>query len=315
MADVALARRKELLQQRGLDEIEAFKDNVVLCLDDSGRKVIYKEATQGELHVARAVDRLAKECNDGFKLLQLPVYDRIEVDEGYLVMPYYGTGNFRQAWMEDGSGGASMGVSLAKEMAWILIDLAGIDLDLAREYISRDILEEISFDSVKAQEQIFRDLKIVYKKNYISIYEYSKAKRIFRDACAGSVLVLNNGDYYPSNLIKVGHKYVLVDWDTWSVSYRTNIIDSIENVIAFTYIHMWNNPKWQAAFLAELRNSLPMTIDIDDLRKAVLSKSLLQFEFLSFHKLGEHQLRIFKNVLREFGWWKLQGGSAGVLAS
>jgi len=78
---------------------------------------------------------------------------------------------------------------------------------------------------------------------------------------------------------------------------------------------MWNNPQWQAEFLAELRNSLPLTIDLDDLRKAVLFKSLLQFEFLNFAKLADYQLRIFKNVLREFGWWKLKGGSVSVLAS
>ena len=93
-------------------------------------------------------------------------------------------------------------------------------------------------------------------------------------------------------------KIVVIDWQTWNENYRVNIVDYIENVVAFTFIHMWNNRLWQIEFLKEVRKYF--RIDFKDLRNAILIKSFEQAIFFTGSTKRKKQLLIFKNFLSDF---------------
>lgn len=62
-------------------------------------------------------------------------------------------------------------------------------------------------------------------------------------------MIVNNGDFYPRNLIvQPDGRIVILDWETCNPNSPFHTVDHPENVAAVFYAHMWGNPAWQAAY-------------------------------------------------------------------
>lgn len=275
--------------------VREFKDRVCLCVGGNGY-VVYKEPrSDGEYDAAHLVNKVIDSgYNDVFHLLKLPRFFDIQKEEGYLLMEYCGDNtDIIRKWKSEYGGGKQMGVELSGEMASMLYDFSLIPVDGPVDGIGG-----INFDWKEAKKVFSKRLKEINKEGYIDMEQQKRAaEMISKRKDMKPLLIFNNGDYYPRNLVMNGDRVYVVDWEVWNKDFRVNMIDTVENVAAFAYIHMWDNKAWQLNFLKELRGYF--YIKKEDFRVAALLKSLDQF----FHfgkaknRAGVSQLEIFKNFL------------------
>jgi len=287
---------EEILQKYKLAKEKDLKNDLALCKDSSGKRFVLKKARQDECVMGEMVNKLARDHNDKFTLLQLPEYTTIDAENGIVIMPFYDGRDYHESWDSDGLyGGAHMKLELVKEMAQIVYDFSKINIDIPIKYLNECQVANFQFDFIKWKERFANKASILQQKGWISQEDTDKANGLLKDGFWRSKLIFNNGDYYPRNILSLEKRIVVVDWQTWSENYRANIIDYIENVAAFAFIHMWENHLWQIEFLKGVREYFRM--DFEDLRRAILIKSFEQALFFEEGVVAKEEVLIFKNML------------------
>lgn len=292
------------------DDLTILRDlhhsQVYLC-NLNGREVVYKEPREDEreYEVAEIVNRIIEAgYNKKFKVLKLPKFYEIDKTKGYLLMEYCGNNDYlKKEWESGGGGGgSSMDLRLSMEMARIIYDFSKIQLkDL-------DDLSSFSFNFLEAREIFLNKLRKIYEEGFINEVEFNKSKSIINKRYSLRKFIFNNGDYYPRNMIPADGKVWVVDWQSWDGDFRANIVDTVENIASFAFIHMWENKKWQTNFLKELRKLF--FINYDNLRLSLMMKSLDQFVFFGKDNVSaKKQLELFKRVLNNDWFLHLWKGS------
>lgn len=288
-----MSNENSLLRASHLELVEYFKPGVALC-KAAEEFIVYKEPREeNEYEVASLVNNIITEgYNSKFKTLRLPEFLTLERKDNYLTMQYCGDNtDIVKAWEIEGGGGSGLKLLLSSEMAEIINDFSIIPVEKNHQ------LKRLIPDLVKMRESFLSNLEVILKEGFLSIAEADKAKMLIKEEDKHSHLfIFNNGDYYPRNLVPAGDKVFVVDWQGWERNYRANTVDTVENVAAFAYIHMWKNVAWQKNFIKNLRKYFSLRQEA--LRIAILFKSLDQFIF--FNKLtgpAQEELKIFRNFL------------------
>ncbi|MBU2634248.1 MAG: M23 family metallopeptidase [Nanoarchaeota archaeon] len=286
----------EILGKYKLKKVRNLINRVVLCQNSAGELVVFKRARGDECIMAFLVNELANDYNSKFSSLQLPTYNTIDKKDNIVIMPFYDGKNYIESWNSDGLyGGKYMKLELVKEIVQVIRDFSKIDTNKVIEYLTEHQIVNFQFDFEEWKKQFINNAKFFLENDFISQKEFHKANKLFGNGFKKSKLIFNNGDYYPRNILSYKGKIVVIDWQTWNGNYRANIIDYIENVAAFAFIHMWNNHLWQIEFLKELRKYFK--INFKCLRNAILIKSFEQANFWRNNPGSKKQLFIFKNIL------------------
>ncbi len=257
-----------------------------------------KHATNGEMLIYQEfLDKFSDEYNTDFDHLVLPKSLSIDLDNKIITLPNYDGEKFNDKWNEL-TGGSLLGLDLTVDVPLLLKDLSYIDI---KQIITNPKLKDVNnlvFNHKKYTPKFNVLLKKFLNAGLLNSKEVEVAKKLVSKDFK-SKLMLNNGDFYPRNFIRMSDgKIVLIDWDTRSESGRANIIDHIENIAAFCFVHFWGNPSWQKIFVNELRKYF--SISKEDFQKALLIKSLEQANFwlgLNRSDLCDDQIKIFKNAL------------------
>jgi len=306
----SLQREEEILQRiqevpilRAGEEVKLthwfpnHSGTVGRCETPDGSRVYKKPREEGEYQVAEIVNSFVRlGFNKSFKFLRLPKFYEIQRQREYLLMEDMGDNlAVVQEWESNGSaGGADMRLTLSREMAGLIDDFSCLPTD--------DVIpeqEKFSYNPEKAQALFIQKIEMAHQENYVTADELEKGKRLVSSVGQGpSHVIFNNGDFYPRNLVPRGDKIGVVDWQSWDGDYRANVIDTVENVAAFAFIHMWNNQEWQENFVKELR--CRFLIEKSVFQKAVLMKSLDQFVFFGkSDEPAQKELSLFKSFLDE----------------
>ncbi|MGH7666124.1 MAG: hypothetical protein ACREN1_02255 [Candidatus Dormibacteria bacterium] len=207
----------------------------------------------GELAVYRLLARLAPRHKHHFAVLQLPVAIAIDVERHRLVLPRYEGEELAQRWHE-ADGGRSLGVGLAARIAVVLEDLAQIDTVRLTDDPEFMKISAVAFDHAGAHS---RSLSISHRLTAAGLLSPQDGMRTERllEHQQQSPMILNNGDFYPRNLIVLPTgRIVIIDWETYNPNSPFHTIDHLENVAAVFYVHMWGHPAWQAAFADALHD-------------------------------------------------------------
>lgn len=301
---------QNIIKSQNLNPVNEIKPGVWKCEDGEGHFFVFKLVDSvSEIKIYQSILSSLTSYQNKFKRLILP---RLVATDGasWILIPFYSGAGYHDAWKELESGkigGAALGNDLAQEMADVIIDLSKINIeDIQRNDSFKDISNAtFNFDGwFKLFEQ--RSATLV-SHGLISEEEVSKARAILGTGFTSSKMIFSCGDYYPRNIIKTDDgKIVLIDWQGWGEDYRVNFIDHQEGLIAFAYIHMWNNYLWQWKFLNALQKQIH--IDPKDFQKALIIKSFDQaclwppisddsernFKLI---QLFRFQMQIFSNAL------------------
>lgn len=256
-------------------------------------KQFIKEHVQaGELAVYEVLNQLAPVYNQEFSVLELPTALEIDHEAHRLVLPFYDGEDYATRWSE-ADGGSGIELSLATEFTQVLGELSKLPTDkLGGDFI---------FDAERSKKY-FSGLVDMFHGAGLLNEEEQRAIEEILSIHQSSPIILNNGDFYPRNFIRrPDGKLLLLDWETWNDHSPFFTIDHPENVAAVMYVHMWGNPKWQAAFRRSLFDDLGL--DKQAFRKGVVMKAL-QLANL-WHTRGESTAHLVANqialVKGEFG--------------
>lgn len=291
------------LEKLGLEKIKDLPQGLILCKNETDQKIVCKKARGDECIMAELVTKLSNEYNKRFKRLQLPIYLTIEKENNQISMPFYEGKNYYDIWTKGYLGGSFMGFELSNEMADIIQDFKKIKIQEVEDFLNKNGVEKFSFCFDLWMNQFEERFGFFVEKGWLSKDELNNAKNILNGGFINSEAIFSNGDFYPRNLILIDSKKVIVlDWQTWNEDYRANIIDYLENVIAFAFIHMWENELWQVNFIKKIRRH--SRVDFKNLRKAILIKSFDQAFFFygngkSFNNeyLCKRELLLFKKFI------------------
>jgi hypothetical protein len=260
------------------------------------KEYVKENVHEGELSIYRVLSSAALQAyNDGFSTLVLP--RAISIDEGQrtLTLPHYEGRTFDDMW-GTANGGAPLGISLAREVPLVIQDLSKIDT----AHLSRDpALAEVphlTYDHETGLEYFYGLAGQLHKSGGLTQRELAKTRTLLNlEQTSGKIV--NNGDFYPRNLIKMpSGKIVLIDWETWNSHSPFFVIDHPENVAAVQYVHMWGNRRWQDAYLDELDRHF--SFSEESLAKGVVMKALSLAHFFPEHeRLLRGQIDIIKATL------------------
>ncbi|MDP3685543.1 MAG: hypothetical protein Q8R32_01800 [bacterium] len=258
------------------------------------QKNYIKNARGRECLAYEIVGSLATAYNHKFKVLELPVPKNIDHEKNQIVLPYYEGRHYNKAWGEP-YGGSQMGLELSREIPAMLCDLSKIDTKLILKNDKIKDVPKFQFDFAAWKHEFTREARKFRENGFLSQEEVNAAEDALEDEFSSS-FIFSNGDFYPRNFIKQGEKVILIDWQTWDGNYRVNLLDYWENVLAFCFIHMWDNDPWQLAYLKEMQKYF--RLNVPNFQKALLIKSFEQANaWFRSEDLREKQLRIFKNAL------------------
>ena len=169
----------------------------------------------GELRLYHHLSRLASQYNDGFTTLVLPAPLEVDRRRHRLKLPFYAGEHFDERW-DEGSDGARLGVDLAVDMAGIIGDLLTIATAPLLEDQLLMAIPKVAYDDAEAVAHAMGIARALAEAGYLTGPELAGVARALSTALA-SPLILNNGDFYPRNLIRrPDGKVVLIDWETWN---------------------------------------------------------------------------------------------------
>lgn len=259
-----------------------------------------QNAKPGEMAMYEILNKISAKYNSKFSSLKLPRALKINYKNSSLSLPLYQGQLFNGLWNE-ATGGALLKLDLSKEVPQIIKELSKIDIRPIQKHPKLKHLKKIQYSHEKYQEDFSKLLDTFYQAQLIIKVEAKKAAKLVSGPFA-SPLILNNGDFYPRNFIRLpSNKIVLIDWETWNNNSRANVVDHVENVAAYCFVHMWGNSKWQQNYVRQLKQHLPVTRA--DFQKALLIKSseMAYFCFGREHtrQLCLNQIGIFKKALSE----------------
>jgi len=196
-------------------------------------------------------------------------------------------------WSES-SGGAGLATEFSLEMVELIQDLRRIEIAWLLQHPAGIWMRQ--FD-LQGWLQRFRDSDARASGLGISDEESKRAQEIIRVGFELKDQIFGNGDFYPRNLVKLLKNIVLIDWE-YRPGFRACFLDYLANVLAFAFVHMWNNDPWQADFLRHSRNTFQ--IGTDDLRRAIMIKAFEQASFwydCGRSDLYPHQTKLFRMAL------------------
>lgn len=183
-----------------------------------------------------------------FKLCLPAVYGmgRYREDFDWIVFKWYDGARF--AWSEKESGEALLGghavpVSSAKAIAMVVFDLTQVPvLKFSKKVPTRNYPAHVE------QLRASAGLAAAVKKGYVTQERVDVLLGewiTFFDRKVPTIYTIQNGDFYPRNMLQLSESIVLLDWDS-------AVISTVEEVIAYEYLLMWGNLEWQKKFLAEV---------------------------------------------------------------
>lgn len=258
----------------------------------------YRKAPEGqEKLVYKELKELFLKYDAKSRVLKFPKLIKVDRKTGELVLKNYDGRKYDGIWKEK-NGGSSMGLELSREAAAIVYDFSKVEINevLSSKALSR--VKKLQFNFQEWRELFDEEIKKFIDHNHIGAEQAKNAKSILNSPLS-SKFIFNNGDFYPRNFISLGDRVVVIDWQTWENDYRANLIDYLDNVLAFCFIHMWGNPEWQLNYLREAQRYFNLTTI--NFQKALLIKSFEQARFWfggdGNNGLCNAQLLIFKNAL------------------
>lgn len=265
-------------------------------------EIYIKKTKEGEILIyEQALNNIADVYNKTFHLLILPKAIEIDKKNLQLFLPLYQGENFNDKWNE-ATGGSLLGLDLSAEVPEILYELSTIDSSIVVNNKELKNIPRLIFHVEEYLPEFDTIANRMVLVNLLQKEEVNQARSLIQELFT-SPLIINNGDFYPRNFIRTqDQKMVLIDWETWNVNSRANIIDHPENIAAYCFVHMWNNKEWQKNYVKELRNRF--NIKKKDFQKAILIKSLEMANF--WYKddrenlsLSHNQISIFRDALNE----------------
>jgi hypothetical protein len=256
------------------------------------------KAQRGEMVMYEMLTAVSRKYNRSFSILHLPKAFKIDRKNSTISMPFYEGSTFNDVWNE-ATGGRLLGLKLSKDVPKLLEDLLKIDIGPILKNPKLIAIPRAQFNQGDYLPIFARLLNTFYDARLITKAQKIKAQSLLKQPFT-SPLILNNGDFYPRNFIRMSDgKIVLIDWETWNEHSRANVVDHIENVAAYCYVHMWGNKAWQKNYVHELNKRLGM--EYQDFQKALLIKSaeMARFWFKDRrkNKLCANQIKIFKQAL------------------
>jgi aminoglycoside phosphotransferase (APT) family kinase protein len=179
----------------------------------AGRIYTKQHARPGEIAMYRILDLVAPACNNRLNRLLLPVPITIDPGRGLLVLPHYDGDDLAARWSET-DGGALLPVRLADSVAAILQDLTAIDTSRVTRDPVLSRIPGLVFDHAAALTRSSGIARQLTRAGLLSSEECARAGRLLA-YCQHTAMVVNNGDFYPRNLIvRPDGRIVIVDWET-----------------------------------------------------------------------------------------------------
>lgn len=205
----------------------------------------------GEARLYHHLARLAPRYNGTFSTLVLPAPLEVDRRRHKLKLPFYAGEHFDQRW-DEASGGARLGLDLAIEMVGVISDLATIGTEELLDDRLLMAIPKVAYHDAEAVAHAMGIARALAAAGYLTGPDLDGVAPALSTTVA-SPLILNNGDFYPRNLIrKPDGKVVLVDWETWNANSPFYVLDHPENVAAVAFVHMWGNEPWRAEFVRAL---------------------------------------------------------------
>lgn len=138
-------------------------------------------------------------------------------------------------------GGRAIPVHAAADMAMLVFDFTQVPvLKFNKKVATKNYVEDLATLTPEAAtvvqpgmlqqeevETVLQELRVFYDKKIPTLY------------------TIQNGNFYPRNFLRLSETIVVFDW-------KSAQITTVEEVIAYMYILMWENLKWQQRFLEEL---------------------------------------------------------------
>lgn len=309
-----------ILNQKNLILDSVLEGDKFLCTDSKGQQFILKECRGVEAKVYQDVFPTIVKMNLNFKVLELPeLLDVVtETDpngqnpQTYVIIKFYNGKSFNKLWNEtsgEGYGGRSVEPQFADMIVDVLEDFSKIDEKKLAPFglLTFDFNNWKTVNFARHLEPSLINANVITKEQFDLILAFISDTNIFK----GSKMVLTNGDFYPRNFIELDTgKVVVIDWegridvefeiDTPEgtqkfTGQRNALLNYLENHLAFIFVHMWGNKKFQKILI---KNALgKFELDKNNFRAAVMIKAIEQSYAFGGKALGQRQIEIALDAL------------------
>lgn len=312
----------KILNQKNLTLNSVLEGDKFLCTDSKGQEFLLKECRGIEAKVYENVFPAIANMEINFKTLELPecldVITETDLNEQnpktFIILKYYRGKSFNNLWNEtsgEGYGGRSINPQFANKITDILEDFTKIDEHLLQTFG----LLTFNFNNWKTVNfavhlgPSFIDSKTLTLDQFNQILAFVSGEDIFKE----SKMILTNGDFYPRNFIELeSGKVVVIDWEgridvEFDVSspqgtqrftgQRNALLNYLENHLAFIYVHMWGNKKFQKILIKNAFDRFKL--DKNNFRAAVMIKAVEQCGAFGGGALGQRQIEIALDALEE----------------
>src|SRR6185369_17097239 len=165
------------------------------------------QAKAGEIYMYEVLQKISGKYNRSLVRLKLPKALKINYKDSSLLLPFYNGQTFNALWNE-ATGGSLLKLDLSKEVAEIIRDLSQIDISPVLNHPKLKRLNNVWYNHAKYQRDFTKLMKIFTRAKLITKSEALKATRLLK-AKFTSPLILNNGDFYPRNFIKLPNKKII----------------------------------------------------------------------------------------------------------
>lgn len=278
--------------------------NYAVCQDSKGSKLFFKLCSNTEMKVITKLFPLIRKLGLQFEILELPDFTKtIQSNHlNFIIYPYFDGKRFNDEWSETkptSGGGRGLDPNMANKVIDLMADLSLVDVSMFGNFD----LPTFRFMDWKNQNLPFIS-EILIERNIVSQDQISKAKSILasRHLFENSKPIITNGDFYPRNLIeKSDGKLIIIDWESKQdyaeqdrTDMRTALVNYLENHIAFFFIHMWGNYRFQKSLISG--SVKRFNLCAENLQAGILVKSLEQALIWS-DDLARRQIEIFVNAL------------------
>ncbi|MBI2411359.1 MAG: hypothetical protein HYV32_05700 [Candidatus Kerfeldbacteria bacterium] len=152
----------------------------------------------------------------------------------------------RYQWSEydtdaDTLGGRAIPAQAAADMAMMVFDFTQVPvLKFNKKVPTKNYVEDIAV--------LTEQVSVLVAAEVLTQQEVETALQEFRefyDKKIPTLYTIQNGNFYPRNFLRLTETIVVFDWESAQIT-------TVEEVVAYMYILMWENPEWQKRFLVEL---------------------------------------------------------------
>lgn len=261
----------------------------------TSRPVVAKSAEEFLVY-SSILPSIREKYGHNFDFLEIPEVlglDARASQFGAVCVRYYDGDTYN--WSE-GNGGAGLGTDLSVDMVRLIQDFRRIDIAWLLQHPAGSWMRKFDLQAWLRQ---FRNNRERGLELGISEDEITRAEEIIGAGFELNDQIFGNGDFYPRNLVKLPQRTVVIDWEH-RPGFRACFIDYLPNVLAFAFVHMFNNDPWLAEFLRHSHGAF--NVGTVDLRKAIMIKAFEQGSFWCDCKrpdLFPHQTKLFRMALND----------------